>query len=51
MSEIDIQASLESLFAKAKGRIIVSTFSSLVSRIQQTINAAADLDRKVAVSG
>ena len=51
MSERDIQASLESLFAKAKGRIIVSTFSSLVSRIQQTINAAADLDRKVAVSG
>lgn len=51
MSERDVQANLESLFAKAKGRIIVSTFSSLVSRIQQTINAAADLERKVAISG
>ncbi len=51
LSEKEIQANLESLITKAPGRIIVSTFSSLVSRIQQVINAAADTNRKVAVSG
>lgn len=51
MSERDLQTNLEQLFVKAQGRIIVSTFSSLVSRIQQVINAAVDLNRKVAVSG
>ncbi len=51
LSEKDIQANLESLFTKAHGRIIVATFSSLISRIQQTINAAVDLNRKVAVAG
>lgn len=51
LSEKDIQANLESLLSKAPGRIIVATFSSLISRIQQVINAAVDLNRKVAVSG
>lgn len=51
LSERDIQQNLENVFAKANGRIIVSTFSSLISRIQQVVNAAVDLDRKVAVSG
>lgn len=51
MSEKEIQANLELLFSKAPGRIIVSTFSSLISRIQQTVNAAVDLNRKVAVMG
>lgn len=51
MSEKDIQQNLETLLSKAPGRIIVATFSSLISRIQQVINAAVDLNRKVAVSG
>lgn len=51
MSEKDIQQNLELLLSKAPGRIIVATFSSLISRIQQVINAAVDLNRKVAVSG
>lgn len=51
MSEKEIEQNLELLFSKAPGRIIIGTFSSLVSRIQQIINAAADLGRKVAISG
>ncbi len=51
MSEKDIQENLEVLFRKAPGRLIIATFSSLVSRIQQIVNAAVDLERKVAVSG
>ncbi|WP_244833258.1 ribonuclease J [Clostridium sp. BJN0001] len=39
------------LFGKAKGRIIVATFASNVHRIQQIIDAAAEYDKKVAVSG
>lgn len=51
MSEREIQQNLETVFSKAKGRIIIATFSSLISRIQQIINAATDLNRKVAISG
>ncbi len=51
MSEREIQQNLETVFAKAKGRIIIATFASLISRIQQIINAATDLNRKVAISG
>ena len=51
ISEKEIQQNLEHLFSKSQGRIIIGTFSSLVSRIQQIINAAEKLQRKVAVSG
>jgi len=51
ISEQVIQKSLLEVFSKAEGRIIISVFSSLLSRIQQIILAAHDLDRKVAVSG
>lgn len=50
-SEKEIQGNLEQLFRKAEGRIIVATFASLVSRVQQIVNAAAALNRKVAISG
>lgn len=50
-SEKEIESNLEQLFRKAEGRIIVATFASLVSRVQQIINAAAALNRKVAISG
>ncbi len=51
ISEKDVGESLETLFRKAQGRIIVATFSSLISRIQQIINASVSLERKVAISG
>lgn len=51
ISEKDIQENLHTLFRRSEGRIIIATFSSLISRIQQIINAAVELDRKVAISG
>ncbi|MBI4250652.1 ribonuclease J [Candidatus Uhrbacteria bacterium] len=51
LSEREIEQNLRLLFSKASGRIIIATFSSLVSRIQQIVTAAAELDRKVAISG
>ncbi len=50
-SEKEIGINLERLFQKATGRIIVATFASLVSRVQQIVNAAAALNRKVVISG
>jgi ribonuclease J len=38
-------------FAQAKGRIIVATFASLLSRVQLVIETAAHMGRKVAVAG
>lgn len=51
MSERDLEQNIEALFTKARGRIIVATFASLISRIQQIINVASLLNRKVAISG
>lgn len=51
LSEKEIQQNLEQLFVKANGRIIIATFASLVSRVQQIINVASALNRKVAISG
>ncbi len=51
MSERDLENNIEALFSKAKGRIIVATFASLISRIQQIINVSSGLNRKVAISG
>jgi ribonuclease J len=50
-SEHGIYASFDNLFAEASGRIIMSTFASLISRIQQIIDVAHDYGRKVAVVG
>ena len=35
----------------AQGRVLIATFSSLLSRVQQIINISAELGRKVAVVG
>ena len=35
----------------AQGRVLISTFASLISRIQQVINAAVKTDRKVVIVG
>ena len=38
---------LDRVIAEAPGRVIVATFSSLVSRVQQVVNAAAKYNRRV----
>jgi len=51
-SESKVGASFELLFRKAENRrIIVATFASNIHRVQQIINVAAELGRKVALSG
>ena len=51
-SERKVGESFELLFAKAKNkRIIVATFASNIHRVQQIINVANSLGRKVALSG
>ena len=50
-SEKVVGEALDSVIAKAPGRVIVATFSSLVSRIQQVIDAAAKYQRRVTVIG
>ncbi|CAG0977717.1 partial Ribonuclease J2, partial [Anaerolineae bacterium] len=50
-SESVIDAAFDRVFSKAQGRIIISTFASLISRIQQVAWAAQRFDRKMAIAG
>jgi ribonuclease J len=50
-SERVVGETLDRVMAQAPGRVIVTTFSSLVSRIQQVIDAAAKHERRVFVIG
>jgi len=50
-SERAIDEAFDKVFQKAEGRIIVGTFASLISRIQQVVNAAVRHERKVAIAG
>ena len=50
-SEAEISDTLFKLIRDAEGRVIVSTFSSLLNRIQQVVEHAKKFDRKVFVSG
>jgi ribonuclease J len=50
-SETVVGEALERIIAGAPGRVIITTFSSLISRIQQVINAAAKHNRNVFVTG
>jgi ribonuclease J len=50
-SEKAIDEALDKVFQSAEGRIIVGTFASLISRIQQVVNAAVRHERKVAIAG
>jgi ribonuclease J len=50
-SESSVGPALRELFARCEGRIIVTCFASNVHRVQQVIDAAAELDRKVALVG
>ncbi|MDD3190730.1 MAG: ribonuclease J [Candidatus Pacebacteria bacterium] len=51
VSENEIQKVLDDIFIKAEGRVIVATFSSLISRIQQIITISEKYGRKVAIDG
>ena len=50
-SESSIGPALLEQFARCKGRIIVTSFASNIHRVQQVIDAAERLDRKVALVG
>lgn len=50
-SEQVIQETFTRVFALAEGRVIVATFASNISRIQQAINTAQRFERKVCVIG
>lgn len=51
LTEREIKASLREIFDKARGRIIVTLFSSHIQRLQEIFDLAAACGRKVAISG
>ena len=51
MSERTVGATFDSIFENCTKRIFVATFASNIHRVQQIINAAVKVGRKVAVSG
>jgi ribonuclease J len=50
-SEMVVGETLDHIMADAPGRVIVTTFSSLVSRVQQVIDSAAKHQRRVCIVG
>jgi len=50
-SESVVGPHLEEVFSRAEGRVIVTSFASNIHRVQQVIDAAAALGRKVALVG
>jgi len=50
-SERVINDSFDKIFANAPGRIIIATFASLLSRVQQVIDTASRYERVVALVG
>jgi len=50
-SERTINDGLDQVFKAAKGRILVATFASLISRMQQVVDAAERHGRKIAFTG
>ena len=50
-SERVVGEALDHIMAEAPGRVIITTFSSLISRIQQVIDSAAKYERRVFVVG
>ncbi len=51
LSEAAIQENFEEVMKNAKGRVLITTFSSNISRIQQAINASMKYGRRVALLG
>ena len=50
-SEMVIGPGFDQVFANAKGRVIIATFASLISRMQQVADAAVKHKRKLAFAG
>lgn len=50
-SEKTVDEGLDKVFREAKGRVILTTFGSLISRVQQIVHAARRHNRVVAVDG
>jgi ribonuclease J len=50
-SEQVVGETFEQVFARAPGRIIVATFASNISRIQQVVDTARKFDRQVGIVG
>lgn len=50
-SEKVIGPAFDRVFSEAKGRVIVATFASLISRVQQVADATARHGRKMALAG
>jgi ribonuclease J len=50
-SEAVIDPAFDSVFKQAKGRILVASFASLISRMQQVVNAAARHGRVISFVG
>ena len=50
-SERVVAEGLDKVFREAKGRILVATFASLISRMQQVANAALKYNRKLTFAG
>ncbi|WP_100333549.1 ribonuclease J [Bacillus alkalisoli] len=50
-SERMVAEHMEAAFMKAKRKVIVSTFASNISRVQQVVNAAQKTNRKLALLG
>jgi len=50
-SESGVGPHLEEVFARCEGRIVVTSFASNIHRVQQVVDAASALGRKVALVG
>jgi ribonuclease J len=50
-SEAVLNDAFDQVMRQAPGRVIVATFASLISRIQQVVDVAAQRGRKIAIAG
>ena len=51
LSEKDVRKTLEDLFQTCRGRLVVASFASNITRIQQVISLAAKFGRKIVFNG
>jgi ribonuclease J len=51
MSEKTLGDTIDRIMGEAKGRVIFATFSTLISRVQQVIDAAHKSNRKLVITG
>ena len=50
-SEAVLEDAFHQIMREAPGRLIIATFSSLISRVQQVVNLAQRQNRKIAIAG